>query len=407
MSIVMILSFFMCGVIFWVSSIGKDLIDVISVILGQKNLSSRKPIIININSGSYLNVCLHGDGNLPEELGLYSQDYALFEFDELNNIINVIGEAKSDLLQEETVINEFKDKIEDTKIFKNVEIFDLNESVWMNLEDMINNYNGLILNEVNDQWTLGDTCSDETYELLPCPDDENDIERKDLPEDEEKTKNCLNFEDWKDGYEKRYGPPAVYLLDVTYSTLIKAARYYVDAVNNITNHIKNSNMVITVEDKINRVETAYVQAIDAELEALNIFNKTIYELLSIFDNIGDEENSLFSFLQCDFIKDNTLIIFRYLQKAFGGKVQAFGIIFVFASFAMFFSIFFTILEIVILNVSLYLQKRRKEREEQLRISLGGEKVTTFETTGTEKERIKSRRGKIYWYFIDVFYIILK
>ena len=129
--------------------------------------SSRKPIIININSGSYLNVCLHGDGNLPEEFGLYSQDYALFEFDELNNIINIIGEAKSDLLQEETVINEFKDKIEDTKIYKGVEIFDLNESVWMNLEDMINNYNGLILNEVNDQWTLGDTCSDETYELLP------------------------------------------------------------------------------------------------------------------------------------------------------------------------------------------------------------------------------------------------
>ena len=395
MSIVMILSFFMCGVIFLVSSIGKDLIDVISVILGQKNLGSRKPIIININSGSYLNVCLHGDGNLPEELGLYSQDYALFEFDELNNIINVIGEAKSDLLQEETVINEFKDKIEDTKIFKGVEIFDLNESIWMNLEDMINNYNGLILNEVNDQWTLGDTCPDVTYELLPCPDDANDIERKDLPEDEEKTKNCLNFEDWKDGYEKRYGPPAVYLLDVTYSTLIKAARYYVDAVNNITNHIKNSNMITTVEDKIYRVETAYGHAIDAELEALNIFNKTIYELLSIFDNIGDEENSLFSFLQCDFIKVNTLIIFRYLQKAFGGKVQAFGIIFVFASFAMFFSIFFTILEIVILNVSLYLQKRRKEREEQLRISLGGEKVTTFETTGTEKERIKSRRGKIY------------
>ena len=102
---------------------------------------------------------------------------------------------------------------------------------------------------------------------------------------------------------------------------------------------------------------------------------------------------MYSFLQCDFIKENILIIFRYLQKAFGGKVQAFGIIFVFASFAMFFSIFFTILEIVILNVSLYLQKRRKEREEQLRISFGREKVTTFETTG--EDRIKSRRSKNY------------
>ena len=391
MSIVMILSFFMCGVIFLVSSIGKDLIDVISVILGQSNLGSRKPMIINSNSGKYLNVCLHGDGNLPEELGIYSEDYALFELDELNNIINIIGEAKSDLQQEQTVITEYISDLENRKIFKGVGIYDLNESLWMNLEDMINNFNSLLENEVFDMWTLGDTCTDESYEPLPCPENEEDIERKNLTG--EVPKNCMNFENWKDGYKIRYGPPAVFLLDVTYSTLEKASNYYVNAVNNITNHIKNSNTITTLEGKISRVELAYTDAIEAELDALNLFNKTIYELLSIFDNIGNEENSLYSFLQCDFIKENILIIFRYLQKAFGGKVQAFGIIFVFASFAMFFSIFFTILEIVILNVSLYLQKRRKEREEQLRISFGREKVTTFETTG--EDRIKSRRSKNY------------
>ena len=391
MSIVMILSFFMCGVIFLVSSIGKDLIDVISVILGQSNLGSRKPMIINSNSGKYLNVCLHGDGNLPEELGIYSEDYALFELDELNNIINIIGEAKSDLQQEQTVITDYKSDLEDRKEFKGVGIYDLNESLWMNLEDMINNFNSLLENEVFDMWTLGDTCTDESYEPFQCPENEEDIERKNLTG--EVPKNCMNFENWKDGYKIRYGPPAVFLLDVTYSTLEKASNYYVNAVNNITNHIKNSNTITTLEEKINRVELAYTDAIEAELDALNLFNKTIYELLSIFDNIGNEENSLYSFLQCDFIKENILIIFRYLQKAFGGKVQAFGIIFVFASFAMFFSIFFTILEIVILNVSLYLQKRRKEREEQLRISFGREKVTTFETTG--EDRIKSRRSKNY------------
>ena len=152
-------------------------------------------------------------------------------------------------------------------------------------------------------------------------------------------------------------------------------------------------MVATLEEKINRVESAYTDSINAELEALDFFNKTIYDMLSIFNNRGDEENSLFSFLRCEFIKDNILITFKYLQKAFGGKVQAFGITFVFASFAMFFSITFTILEIVVINVSLYLQRRRREREEQLKISLGGEKVTTFETTGSEKERIKSRKSK--------------
>ena len=394
MSIVMILSFFICGVIFLVSSIGKDLIDVISVILGQQNLFGRKPMVISTNSSNYFNVCIHGDGNLPEELGIYSEDFALFEFDELNNLINAVDEAKSDLEQTETLINEYKSKIADRKIFKGVEIYDFNASYWMNMEEMITTFNELIKTEEGDMWTLGDTCPERGYELIPCPEDESEIIRKDLPEDEI-PKYCLNFEEWKTGYVKRYGPPAVLVLDVTYNTVLKAAKYYVDAVNNITSHIKNSNMVRTLEEKINRVEIAYNDSIDAELEALDVFNKTIYDMLSIFDNRGDEENSLFSFLRCEFIKDNILITFKYLQKAFGGKVQNFGITFVFASFAMFFSITFTILEIVVINVSLYLQKRRREREEQLKISLGGEKVTTFETTGSEKERIKSRKSKNY------------
>ena len=394
MSIVMILSFFICGVIFLVSSIGKDLVDVISVILGQKNLYSRKPIVIGTNSSNYFNVCIHGDGDLPEVLNISSQDFALFEFDELNKLINIIDEAKSGLEKNETVISEYKSKIEDRKIFKGVEIFDFNESFWMNLEDMITTFNELIANEEGDMWTLGDSCTDSEFELIHCPEDEADIIRKDVS-DEEIPKYCLNFEEWKKGYQKRYKSPAVLVLDVTYNTVLKAATYYVDAVNNITKHLKESNVISTLEEKISRVETAYNESIEAELEALDIFNKTIYNLLSVFNGRGDEENSLYSFLRCGFIKDNILIIFKYLEKAFGGKVQTFGITFVFASFAMFFSIFFTILEIVVINVSLYLQKRRKEREEQLKISLGGEKLTTFETTGTEKGKIKSRKSKNY------------
>ena len=393
MSIVMILSFFICGVIFLVSSIGKDIIEVISVILGQQNLFSRKPLVISRNSSNYFNVCIHGDGDLPEELGIYSKDFALFEFDELNGLMNIIDEAKSDLKETETVILTYKSQIEDRKNFKGVEIYDFNASFWMNLEDMITTFNELISTEEYDMWTLGDNCSDKSFIPIPYPEDESEIQRKNLSNEEDTPKECLNFDKWKNGYKKRYEPPAVLVLDVTYNTVLKAANYYVDAVNNITNHIKISKTITTLEEKLNKIEIAYNDSIDAELEALDFFNNTIYDLLSIFNNTGNDTLSLFSFLYCDFIKDNILITFKYLQNAFGGKVQAFGITFVFASFAMFFSITFTILEIVVLNVSLYLQKRRKEREEQLKISLGGEKITTFETMGSEKENMKIRKGK--------------
>ena len=394
MSIVMIISFFICGVIFLLSSIGKDLIDVISVILGQQNLFNRKPLVITRNSSKYFNVCIHGDGDLPEELGIFSEEFALFEFDELNKLKNTIDETKSELEQKETVISEYKTQIENRKIFKDVEIYDFNESFWMNLEDMITTFNELISTEEFDMWTLGDTCKDKNFVLIPYPEDESEIVRKDVSDEEENIpKECLNFDEWKNGYSKRYSPPAVLVLDVTYNTVLKAASYYVEAVNNITKHIKDSNTIITLEQKLNKVEKAYNESIDTELDALDFFNKTLYDLLSIFNNTGDESDSLFSFLRCEFIKNNILITFKYIQKAFGGKVQAFGITFVFASFAMFFSITFTILEIVVLNVSLYLQRRRREREEQLKISLGGEKITTFETTGSEKEKMKIRKSK--------------
>ena len=394
MSITMILSFFICGVIFLVSSIGKDLIEVFSVILGQKNLSSRKPILLNTGVNNYFNVCLHGDGNLPEELGLYSEESSIFEFNELNKIINNIQAAKSDLHQIETVLNDYKNKIEERTDFKGVEIFDLNESYFLSLDNMIYTFNDLISREEGDMWTLNDTCSDTSYVYLECPEDEADIERKNVENEEEMTKDCLNFEEWKAGYDYRYKSPPVLILDGTYTTVLKAAKYFVDAVNNITEHIKNSNTIPDLEEKIGEVETAFNEAINSELDALEIFNSTIYDLFSIFDKYGDEDESLFSFLECNFMRDNILIVFKCLKKAFGGKVQAFGITFVFASFSMFFSIFFTILEIVILNVSLYLQKRRKEREEQLRISLGGERVTNYETTTSDKDsRIKLRKSK--------------
>ena len=175
--------------------------------------------------------------------------------------------------------------------------------------------------------------------------------------------------------------------------MLKAADYYVSVINNVINNIKSSDALSTLEEKISVIEGTYNEAISAKLEALNVYNKTIYNMLSIFSYMGDETKSLYSFLRCEFIRNNILIVFKYLETAFGGKVQSFGVTFVFASFSMFFAIFFTILEIVILNISLYIQKRRRERDEELNRSLGGEKLTTYETTVTTEKNIKRRKSK--------------
>ena len=426
MSLVMIFSFLICGIVFLISYLGKDMIKVINIIFSKKNLYSKKPILITGDVKDYLYTCFHGDGDLALILGLTSNESSTYEFDELNSLMNDIIEIKNIIVQNDTVIKLFREKLENRKKYIDVNIYDFNETNLINLDKLINNYNDLLKESEFDEWTLNDTCPDENYILIHCS---GTVTRKDV-EDTPIPKECLNFEEWQNKYKKRYKSPPVRILHITYITVLKAANYYVNAVNNITRYIdgkakieeeeepeisdeieeeeeeierheepepekivekekeEEEHIGITIkhlEEQLDFVEEGYNDVIKTEIEALNIYNKTIYDLTSIFNELNGGSGSLFSFLNCKFIGNNALIILKNLNKAFGGSVQNIGITFIFASFGMFFSIVFTILEIIILNVSLYLQKRRKEKEEQIELSLGHARITTFtDTVRSEK-----------------------
>ena len=382
MSLVAILSFVICGVVFLISYLGKDLVKVITIIVGQYNLYSRHPILIKGNVSNYFNVCLHGDGDLGFFLGLTNNESSTYDFDELKLIMDDIIEAKKNIEQDDVVIKNFKESLENRKNWHDVNIYDFNTTVLMNLDKLINNFNNLIKDAIFDVWTLNYTCP-EDYELIHCPENESLIERKN---ETLEIKECLNFQEWKTNYAIRYqtqGTNVVYILHEYYNTIIKTGNYYVNAVNNITDYVDNEEMPLYIlEEKIVIVEDAYREVINAYKNALNIYNKTIYDLVSVFDELNKGGESLFSFLNCRFIANNVFIILNNLQGSFAGSVQSIGITLVFASFGMIFSIIFTILEIVILNVSLYLQKRRKQKEEQITLALGMKtKVLTFMETG--------------------------
>ena len=233
---------------------------------------------------------------MPEILGLYSGESALFEFDELNKIINNVEEAKSDLETVETVIRDYRAQIEKRQKLEEIEFYDFNTSVFLNVNEMINEFNELISLDEYDMWTLSETCQDTDYIYIDCPEDESTIERKDLSQEEETPKECLNFQKWKTGYKKRYGPPAVLVLGIVYNTVLKAADYYVSVINNVINNINDSVALNTLIEKIDVIESTYYGAINAKLDALDKYNKSIYKMLSIFSYMGDETKSLYSFL---------------------------------------------------------------------------------------------------------------
>ena len=404
MSLVMIFSFIICGIVFLLSYIGKDLVQVITIIFGDKNLYSKNPILIKGNVNNFFSNCFHGDGDLGFLLGLTNNESSTYEFDELNKIINDIYEVKKEVEKNDVVIKTFKENLENRQNYNDVNVYDFNTTTWFNLDNLIYTFNDLIKNEEKDVWTLNDTCP-EDYLLIHCVggdggdagDDSHSgtIGRKDV-EHEPVAKECLNFKEWKTNYELRYHSPVVYILDMTYTTVLKAAKYFVNAVNNITDYIDDGIPIPALIERIDSVEETYNEVISTELDTLEIYNKTIYDVISIFNELNHGDGSLFSFLNCKFLGNNALIVLKNLQDSFSGSVQTIALTMVFASFGMFFSIFFTILEIVILNVSLYLQKRRKEKEEQITLALGialPTKVSAFTETGRTEKVYKNKRKK--------------
>ena len=393
MSFAMICSFIICGMVFLLSYLGKDLIKIISIIFGEKNLYSRKPILIKGDVADYLNICFHNDGDLGYLLGITSNISSTYFLDELNNIKDDIIEAKKNVEKSDVVIEEFRQEIYKRKEYKDVNIYDFNTTTMTNLDKLIYQFNNLIKDDIEDVWTLNETCPYENYILIHCPED-SEIEKKDL-EHPPIPKECLNFYEWRINYKKRYNF-YVLLLDIVYTSLQRAGNFFVNAVNNITNYIDNGEAITTLELQLDLVEIEYNKIINEELEILELYNKTIYDLLSVFDELNIGGDSLFSFLNCKFMGDNGLIILKSLQDSFSKNVQTIGITLVFASFGMLFSIIFTLLEIIILDVSLYLQKRRKEKEEQITLAMGVQtRVTTYgETIRSEKGFKKKNNPKM-------------
>ena len=169
MSLAMICSFIICGMVFLLSYLGKDLIKIITIIFGEKNLYSRKPILIKGDVADYLNICFHNDGDLGYLLGITSNISSTYFLDELNNIKDDIIEAKKNVEKSDVVIEEFRQEIYKRKEYKDVNIYDFNTTTITNLDKLIYQFNNLIKDDIEDVWTLNETCPYENYILIHCP----------------------------------------------------------------------------------------------------------------------------------------------------------------------------------------------------------------------------------------------
>ena len=105
-----IVSFIVSGFIGLIGIVGKDGTALASYLISEENLESKEPRILgSSDSNKYLKVCIHGDGNLKEQLQIGD---SMDQLDDLYNLQNEINTHKTTLNSHSTsvVIQQFNEK---------------------------------------------------------------------------------------------------------------------------------------------------------------------------------------------------------------------------------------------------------------------------------------------------------
>ena len=301
--LIMILTFIIGGVFGLLGIIGKDGTSVIYYLISEENLNSTSPKIIPDSIGNYIDVCMHGDGDLSSKFSIGS---GMDEMEKLNQLKAQLQATKAELQQftGSTAINTNNNYLLQTKD----SFSDASTTI---RDDYINPLNEAIKNcNTDNQFEKVEdsqkNCGEYTY--IPYSNS--------LPVDT--NKKCLLFSDW--------------------TTAQLKARY--DGCNNnitISNllddigKIKESNNGL-IDDIIainNNLDTQFKLVIDFVIDILDeIDEKLITPTNQVLGEIGnDPEKSFISTLiNCRFLGGHIKMIYTNIHDGLGNNFYNFAIV---------------------------------------------------------------------------------
>ena len=340
MAIVMFI-LFMGGSLFTISgTLGDDLVNVVSYLISEDNLGTNSDTIILGNVKQYLDKCFNGDGSILEELGFENSDIGKFE--SLKKSKASIEELRNQFMDKwnKFVYTEYKEEL-DKRIQYNSEELSLielsnnnNKVTFQSLLDAVNNEANA--QDKNENWSITststDTCKNErpsekiTYHPYHC-----------FPSDQ------------------------TWVASLDSGQKLKKIKDFIDHANNNADGIKN--LITDLNNK-------YQSFLDAEIDTLEKFKKKIHKLTEPTEQYASDDDKFFSFMNCNFVKDNVDVILFYLKNSFQNDLYEVGVYLLIAAFSMPFAISFTILLIMISNEDIQTNKK-KIAEEKRRKSLKG------------------------------------
>ena len=338
---------FMGGCLFTISgTLGDDLVNVISYLTSKDNLEGDDTIILG-NVKQYLNQCFNYDGNILTQLGLYNNEIENFE--KLKKAQIELEELKTQFNDKKYkfVYSEYCYELEQRINYnsKDLELVALNDGV-QNIKffDLLTSFNDYAdSNSKNENWDVDSTS-------------ENTCSTSDRDEGTHISKII-------------YHPKKCFPTVKTWagdSSLSDAVNKLTE-IQNIINSVSPSTS--TIKDKIETLKNLYDTFLQSEIQTLDKYIEKLSSFTDLAKPYTSEDDDLFSFMNCKFIKDNVDVILHYLKHSFQNDIYEVGIYLLIAAFAMPFGISLTILLIMISNDEIEKNKEKKKKEVEKRKSM--------------------------------------
>ena len=338
---------FMGGCLFTISgTLGDDLVNVISYLTSKDNLEGDDTIILG-NVKQYLNQCFNYDGNILTQLGLYSNE--MDNFEQLKKAQIELEELKTQFNDKlyKFVYSEYSYELEQRINYnsKDLELVALDDEV-QNIKffDLLTSFNDYAdSNSKNENWDVDSTSEN------ACSTSDRD-EGTHISKIIYHPKKCFpTVKTWagdsslSDAENKLNGIKALF-----------------DAVPPCTSTIKN---------KLDILKNLYETFLQTEIQTLDKYIEKLSSFTDLAKPYTSEDDDLFSFMNCKFIKDNVDVILHYLKHSFQNDIYEVGIYLLIAAFAMPFGISLTILLIMISNDEIEKNKEKKKKEIEKRKSM--------------------------------------
>ena len=123
-----------------------------------------------------------------------------------------------------------------------------------------------------------------------------------------------------------------------------------DDFNTLLELANNENNDIGIRKILNRLSSKYDGFLNSEVDTIDLYLSTIEKLTKIVNNYSGEDEKMFAFMNCKFIKSNIQVLLMNLKNGFSNDMYTVGIYHLVAAFCLAFGICFTILLIVIINM---------------------------------------------------------